>query len=96
MSSNVVVLTDLWSNPALAPVDLDLTQDLTEHRSNRYAAPPARRTRVTSRLREEVVTRYRRGETSREVAEACGIGKTTVLTILKQAGVAVRRQGMRY
>ena len=56
-----------------------------------YAAPSGpRRTRVTPELRTEVVARYQRGKTSREVAEACSLAKSTVLTILKLEGVEVR------
>jgi hypothetical protein len=43
-----------------------------------------------------VVARYQRGETSREVAEACSIAKSTVLGILKAEGVEVRPRGVRY
>jgi len=54
-----------------------------------------RRRRITQMLRDEVVTRYEAGETSRELARECRIGRTTVLTILKQAGVKLRPQGQR-
>jgi hypothetical protein len=48
-----------------------------------------------ARLREEDVLRYQRGETSREVA-ACCVSKATVLRILRQSGIEVRPQGVRY
>lgn len=73
-----------------------MSRDQTAPRSNRYASPSPRRTGVTNRLREDVVGRYRRGETSREVAEGLGIAKTTVLRVLTEAGVEVRPQGVRY
>jgi DNA invertase Pin-like site-specific DNA recombinase len=54
-----------------------------------------RKRRITQRDRDEVVRLYTSGQTALEVAEALGIGKTTVLTILKQAGVEVRPRGCR-
>lgn len=61
-----------------------------------FVSPPRQRQRVTDRLRAEVVEAYDSGQTSREVAETFAIGRTTVLKILKAAGVAVRPQGSRY
>lgn len=59
-----------------------------------YIEPPgSRRARVTPLLRVEVADRYQRGETSREVAAACGVSKATALRILKIADVDVRPQG---
>ncbi|MBN7290531.1 helix-turn-helix domain-containing protein [Mycobacteroides abscessus subsp. abscessus] len=43
-----------------------------------------------------MVAAYESGQTSREVAETFAIGRTTVLKILKAAGVAVRPRGRRY
>jgi len=43
-----------------------------------------------------VVEAYESGQTSREVAEMFTIGRTTVLKILKAAGVTVRPQGQKY
>jgi hypothetical protein len=51
---------------------------------------------VTSALRAEVVDRYARGESSAEVAESCGIAKSTVLKILRAEGIEVRQWGRRY
>jgi DNA-directed RNA polymerase specialized sigma24 family protein len=51
---------------------------------------------VTSALRAEVVDRYARGESSAEVADSCGIAKSTVLKILRVQGVEVRPWGKRY
>ena len=62
-----------------------------------FAAPVRpRRARLAPHLREEVITRYRAGETSREVAEACSCGKATVLKILKEAWVEIRLTGAHY
>ena len=41
-------------------------------------------------LRAEVVDAYESGQTSRQVAEVSELGRTTVLKILKAAGVTVR------
>ncbi|WP_163911080.1 helix-turn-helix domain-containing protein [Mycolicibacterium aubagnense] len=60
-------------------------------------APPLRqRRRITPQLRTQVVEAYEFGQTSRQVAETCGVGRSTVLKILKDAGVAVRPQGQKY
>ena len=65
--------------------------------TSRYVAPPGpRRTRVTSALRAEVVDRYAKGESSAEVAESCGIAKSTVLRILRLEGAEIRPWSMRY
>ena len=54
------------------------------------------RARVTERLRRQVVERYERGDVSAlGVGEELGLGKATVLRILKAAGVTVRPQGQR-
>jgi len=42
------------------------------------------------------VEAYEFGQTSRRVAEELTLGRTTVLKILKDAGVAVRPQGRKY
>lgn len=54
------------------------------------------RSRITERLRCDVVRLYESGLTSRAVAEELRIGKTTVLKILRQEGVEVRAHGVRY
>ncbi|WP_425284605.1 helix-turn-helix domain-containing protein [Gordonia westfalica] len=51
---------------------------------------------MTERLRGDVVRLYESGLTSREVAKETGVGKTTVLTILKQEGVEMRPRGVHY
>lgn len=65
-------------------------------RSRSFESPPRQRQRITERLRAEVVLAYESGQTSREVAETFTIGRTTVLKILKAAGVAVRPRGRKY
>ncbi len=62
-------------------------------------SPPAvgqrQRQRLTATLRADVVGYYTKGMATRQVAAMVGIGRTTVLKILKDAGVAVRPQGGR-
>jgi len=59
-------------------------------------SPPAKRRRITASLRADVVEHYERGMTSRQVAKTLGLGRTTVLGILKAAGVVMRPRGCRY
>lgn len=61
----------------------------------RPARPPMKRVRMTQEMRQEVLDRYRAGATTRVVAEAVGVSKTTVLTIVKLAGVT-RPWGVRH
>jgi hypothetical protein len=71
--------------------------DLETPESSRYAAPEGpRKARITTALRADVVARYQRGESSREVAEGCRIAKCTVLKILLSEDVDVRPWGVRY
>lgn len=58
------------------------------------SARPVRKRRITQSVRDEVARLYASGQTALEVAEHCGIGKTTVLKIVKDAGLS-RRQGAR-
>jgi hypothetical protein len=60
-----------------------------------FASPPRQRPRITAQLRTAVVEAYESGKTSRQVAEEWALGRTTVLKILKAAGVTVRPQGRR-
>lgn len=73
------------------------TLRFTRKRSDqRQSAPVAFRSRVTLKMREEVVELYEAGLSALAVAEQLHIGKSTVLKILKAAGVTVRPQGQRY
>jgi hypothetical protein len=56
---------------------------------------PQRR-RITDSLRGNVVEYYARGMTSRLVASTLGLGRTTVLNIMKAADVAIWPQGRKY
>jgi DNA-binding NarL/FixJ family response regulator len=72
-------------------------QETTSVATNqRLVSPPRQRRRLTARLRAEVVEAYEAGQTSRQVAEELGLGRSTVLGILKDAGVVVRPQGRKY
>jgi DNA-binding transcriptional regulator LsrR (DeoR family) len=60
-------------------------------------SPPAsQRQRITGRLQAEVIKHYEQGMSSRRVAAALGLGRTTVLRILKMAEVEVRPRGRKY
>jgi DNA-binding transcriptional regulator LsrR (DeoR family) len=54
------------------------------------------RQRITASLRANVVEHYTQGMPSRQVASTLGLGRTTVLKVLKDAGVAIRPQGRKY
>lgn len=89
----MVVLTQLWSS---LPTPVDLPPDDAASPDVTPTIPTPRRTRVTSRLRAEVINRYQRGLSSREVAKALGMAKSAVLNILREGGVEVRAWGVRY
>ena len=59
-------------------------------------SPVPQRRRITARLRAQVIEHYNRGMSSRRVAATLGLGRTTVMEILKVAGVEVRPHGRRY
>lgn len=54
------------------------------------------RRRITNRDRRRVVDLYQQGRSTRYVASEVGIGRATVLNILKQAGVERRPVGAHY
>jgi len=80
------------SNTSLTDAKSDA--DATD-RSSRFVSPLSQRRRITARLRAAVVEAYESGQSSRQVAEQLMLGRTTVLKILKAAGVTVRPQGRR-
>jgi Homeodomain-like domain len=59
-------------------------------------SPASQRQRITARLRAEVIKHYDQGMSSRPVAATLGLGRTTVLKILKTAKVEVRPRGRQY
>jgi hypothetical protein len=89
----LVALGQFCSNTLLTDVqdDASVTDRLTS-----FMSPRRQRRRITARLRAEVVASYEEGMSSRQVAEALALGRTTVLSILKVAGVAMRPQGRKY
>jgi hypothetical protein len=60
------------------------------------ASRTRQRRRITASTRAEVVEHYGAGMSCRRVADTLGLGRTTVLTILKDAGVDIRPQGQKY
>lgn len=50
---------------------------------------------MTDRKRREVVVLYTSGLSALDVAERAGLGKSTVLRILKDEGAQVRPRGVR-
>lgn len=92
-SLSLVALSQFCSNTLLTDVQDDTS--VTDGRN--YVPSPARqRRRITARLRAEVVEHYMAGMSCRRVAATLGLGRTTVLEILKAAGVPVRPQGRKY
>ncbi|QQM51881.1 helix-turn-helix domain-containing protein [Rhodococcus pyridinivorans] len=53
------------------------------------------RSRITARTRAEAIELYNSGLSALDVAEQLGVGKSTVLKILKHEGVTVRPRGKR-
>lgn len=68
---------------------------MTAQLSSDLVSPAAKRRSMTASLRAAVVEHYMNGMTSRQVATTLGLGRTTVLDILKAAGVALRPRGRR-
>lgn len=53
------------------------------------------RSRVTKRMKSDVIELYTSGLSALDVAERLGLGKSTVLRVLKVEGVEVRPRGVR-
>src|SRR4029078_3035065 len=88
-----VALSQFWSNKTVPERQNEtsvtgVTQVLL--------SPVPQRGRTTHTLRAEVVEHYAAGMSCRRVAAALGLGRTTVLQILKAAGIEVRPQGRKY
>jgi hypothetical protein len=88
-----VALSQFCSNTLLT--DLQGDTPVTDRR-NYVSSPVQQRRRITARLRAEVMEHYMAGMSSRRVAATVGLGRTTVLGILKAAGVDIRPQGRKY
>jgi hypothetical protein len=89
-TSNLAHLSNKWSDlreriaeslprPPLA------YQDKPETRSKRFLNP---------QNIADIVVRYQAGETTRQIGSRYGISKTRVATVLREQGVAIRRQGL--
>src|SRR5262245_53026244 len=87
---SLVALERVWSNTVVT--DVHGEEDVTDGRPQ-LLPPVTQRRRITARLRVEVIEHYNRGMSSRRVALALGLGRTTVLEILKVAGVEIRPHG---
>jgi len=73
-------------------MDVQDDASVTDGRPN-VTSPVRQRRRITVWLRADVIERYESGMSSRRVAAMLGLGRTTVLNILKAAGAEIRRQG---
>jgi hypothetical protein len=88
----LVALSQFCSNTLIADVQDASVTDEHAH----VLSPVRRRRRITARLRAEVIEHYERGMSSRRVAATSGLGRTTVLEILKTADVELRPRGRKY
>ena len=89
---HLVALERVWSNTMFTDVQSDT--EVTNGPLSVLSSMPQRR-RITASLRADVIEHYNHGMSSRWVAARLGLGRTTVLEILKLAGVEVRAQGRR-
>lgn len=89
----LVALSQFCSNTSFTNVQDDA--EVTNGRP-RVLSPVPQRRRITARLRVEVIEHYERGMSSRRVAATLGLGRTTVLEILKAAGITLRPRGRKY
>ena len=92
-SRSLVALSQFCSTTLFADVQDDAT---VINGRVRVRSPVPQRPRITARLRTDVIEHYERGKSSRRVAASLGLGRTTVLEILKAAGVRIRPQGSQY
>ena len=90
---SLVALSQFWSNKTLPERQNETS--VTGVTQVLLSLVPQRR-RITHTLRAEVVAHYAAGMSCRRVAAALGLGRTTVLQILKAAGIEVRPQGRKY
>lgn len=98
---NILTMVDivyLCSNKSTASVTAAEIRHLSDSTrvSARESQPRVKRgwNRLSSDNQAAVVARYRNGETSTVLAEEFGVAKSTVLRILRDADVVVRRQPM--
>lgn len=96
----MVDLVYLCSTNSLAGVDAAalrrIQRDSADVRTPGEATPSRRKwTRLSDEDRAAVIERYEAGETSTALAEAYGVAKSTILGILREKSVVVRRQPMK-
>ena len=90
---HVVALERVWSNKMLQKRQGEISvTDVT----GMVSSPASQRQRITARLRAEVIKHYDQGMSSRRVAATLGLGRTTVMKILRMAEVEVRPRGRKY
>ena len=90
VAGTLVALERVWSNNFVTDAHDDA---FVTGRLSSVVSPARQRRRITAKLRADVVEAYESGQTSRQAAEELALGRTTVLRILKEAGVRVRPPG---
>lgn len=90
---HVVALERFWSNTRFTNVQGDASET---GGSIHAVSPVQRRRRITARVRAEAIEHYERRMGSRRVAATLGLGRTTVLEILKAADLEIRPHGRKY
>lgn len=63
-------------------------------RSVEVARPFKLDQRLTDGIRAEIITLYRSGEPSAAIGVMHGLNKNSVIKVLRDAGIAIRRQGL--
>jgi hypothetical protein len=89
----LVALSQFCSNIKLPVVQKDV---FVTDENTWLILPDRQRRRITARLRAEVIEHCEQGMSSRRVAATLGLGRSTVLGILKTAGITLRPQGRKY
>ena len=102
----MVEVLGCYSNRASFKIDkLNIIRDaLDQIDAAELRRPPVKKPRPTQRYRltdrftaeelDQLVTRYKAGETSTALAGECGIAKSTFLRLLAERGVGTRPRGL--
>ncbi|MBF4561167.1 helix-turn-helix domain-containing protein [Microbacterium sp. VKM Ac-2870] len=94
----MVDIVYLCSNKSTASVTAAQIREISSSEGGyeRMSRPRVKRgwNRLNADQQAAVVTRYSNGETSTALAEEYGVAKSTILRILREARVVVRRQPM--
>lgn len=64
----------------------------SRERGEEKPAPHRFRRRLDESARRQIVAKYRQGATAKAIADSYGISKTALIALLRDAGVAIRRQ----